>query len=152
MKNKTLLCVLIAVASLIVWASWPPPQQAPAQDWYGPNVTSDLKHFNVDCTTNGNNTIIAAKAGSKFRIVSITVTSCSTSGDSFYLINGDNALWYSAAIPMPIHVTGIDGVAGISLAEHNGGHFETDTVNEALVLVLTDGDDANCSGTYVEIF
>lgn len=146
------LAVLLVAAGFITWSSIPPPQNAAGQDWYGPQVKSDLKRFNVDCTTQGNNTIIAAKAGVKFRIISITVTSCSTTADTFYLVNGDNSLWYSSTIPMPIDASGVSGPAGISLSPHNGGLFETDTVNEAVVLVLSVGENCNVTGTYVECF
>jgi hypothetical protein len=146
------LAALLAVAVFIAWSSVPPPQGATAQDWYGPQVTSDLKRFNVDCTTLGNNTVIAAKAGTKFRIISIEVTSCSTTSDSFYLANGDNPLWFTSTIKRTLDGDAIDGPVGISRSPLTGGSFETDTVNEALVLVLTAGEDFNCNGTYVECF
>jgi hypothetical protein len=154
-KKTTQYAGMVAVIAFWMLAAWsmvPPPQESRAQDWYGPQVTSGLKRFNVDCTTDGNNTIIAAKADTKFRIISLTITSCSTTSDTFYFANGDNELWYSAAIQMTIDLDGGDGPSGSSLDPHSGGHFETDTVNEALILVLDGGEDCNVTGTYVECF
>ena len=148
MKLNRAAIIVIALC-VACWMSFPPPQDVGA-DTYGPGVESSVKRFNVVATTSGDTDLIAAVAGVQFRILSMAVLPQEGAVD-VYFENGDNAVLFTAAKPQTLDPLGIDGQAGFVLQPHDGGHFLTDTANEAFIVNLSGDTDTAISGTYVEV-
>lgn len=113
-------------------------------------VTGEIQRFNVTATNAGANEILAGVAGQQFQILTITITSCSSTSDTFYLYSGDTELWYSAAVPKSIDQGGVSGYQGISLFPFPGGHFLTEA-GEDFSINLTAGENVNVMGTYMVV-
>jgi len=145
--------LLILVMAFLVLQAWLliPMQTTNAQvNPYGPNVKSKLLRFNVVCATNGANEVIAAKAATKYRIISFAIKS-RAGVVSWALYNGDHYMWASAVAPDPIDLDGVSGPCGMVWDEQMGGWFESDTVNEAVNVSLNAAESVIVAGTYVEI-
>jgi len=150
MKHITPILLVLAIAACVAWLSFPPSDHANAQS-YGPNVTSNLKRFNVVASSSGDNELVEAVSGKRFRIISLALIAQSSTSVDAYLINGDNELLGTAAAPQPIDMSAVDGLAGVVLPANEGGWLETDTANEALEINLSGAQAVLCVGTYVEV-
>lgn len=113
-------------------------------------VTGEVERFNVTATAAGANEILNGVAGQRFQILTITITSCSSTSDSFYLYSGATELWYSAAVPKAIDQGGVSGYQGISLFPFPGGHFLTE-MGQDFSINLTSGENVNVMGTYLVV-
>lgn len=113
-------------------------------------VTGAIERFNVTATAAGANEIIAGQANNRFLIMTLTVSSCSDTTDSFYMSSGSTELWYTAAVPKSIDQAGVSGISGVSLFPYAGGHFLTE-VGEDFTINLTSGENVNVMGTYMVV-
>lgn len=116
---------------------------------YDGTTACAIKEFMVIGTTNGNNTIIGAVAGKRFRLLSLFIIGTSTTGNTTFLKNDDNDVLgsSSSAIPVATDADG-DNVGGISMPNMIR---TTDAVNEALVAVQTATAAIIYMGTYIEV-
>jgi len=96
--------------------------------------------------------MVAAKAGTKFRVLAMTLQATSTTVTNVYVINGDNSLYGNSGNPIPMG-TDKDGdqLPTVQLNWNPGGHFDTDTANEALNVVLSAAQDIIYTVTYAEL-
>jgi len=100
----------------------------------------------------GTTAMVAAVAGKKIRVLALQLIATSATVTNIYIANDDNDLIGNAANPIPM-ATDADGdnIAGIVMPWNPGGWFETDTVNEALNLILSAAQDVIYALTYIEV-
>ncbi len=115
-------------------------------------VKRRVQHFSVVGTTNGDNTLIAAVEGRKFRILSFGFWATSATARGVYLHNGDNDVFGDATNRLPIAIDADGDVHGSGVfTGFIGGLGETDTNNEAFVVNQDGTTPIIYVGSYVEI-
>ena len=110
-----------------------------------------IKRFHKAVGDSGDNTLISAVADKRFLVLAFSVIATATTPVACYLHNGGNAVFGSADAKLTIDAAGVDGPAGAMFNENRFGWFETDAVNEALEINLSDATAVICVGAYVEI-
>ena len=97
------------------------------------------------------NSLIAAVAGKKIRILALALHATATTVNSVYLVNGDNGLLFNVGNPLKLSLTVAgDDVASFILPWNPGGWCQTDTVNEAVALTSSAAQDIAYAVTYIE--
>lgn len=120
---------------------------------YDVHTKCTIKRVSFACNTNGNNEIIAAVAGKKFRLLAISLLATSTTAVNTYFKTEDDAaaLLGSTDAKITLDQDGIDGAAGLVLPLNAGGWCETSTANKALQLVLDAAVYVTGTVTYIEV-
>lgn len=98
--------------------------------------------------------MVSAVASKKIRVLAIALfaTDASANATNVYIANDDNDLIGDSTNPIAMAVDADgDNVAGFVLPWNPGGWFQTDTVNEALNLVLSAAYDIIYAVTYIEV-
>jgi len=97
-------------------------------------------------------TLVAAVAGKKIRVLALGLFATSATTNSVFLDNGDNELLFGSAgsLAMSLDADG-DTVAGFVLPFNPGGWLETDTANEAIELNSSAAQDIAWTMTYIEV-
>ena len=100
----------------------------------------------------GTTAMVAAVADKKIRVLSLVLISTSATVTNVYIANDDNDIIGDSSNPLPLSMDA-DGnnVAGLTLQWNIGGWFETDTVNEALNLILSAAQDVIYLLSYIEV-
>jgi len=123
--------------------------QASSSVVYDGTTACTVKEFMVIGTTAGNNTLVAAVADKKIRLLSLVVLAASATANTFYLVNDDHNVLGSAAATIPIAADADgDNSAGLVLSSIRR---TTDTANQALVAVQSATAALIYMGTYIEV-
>ena len=100
----------------------------------------------------GTAAMVAAVGAKKIRCLALSLLATSATVTNVYIANDDNDILGDSSNPIPL-ATDADGdnTAGFVLPWNPGGWFETDTVNEALNLILSAAQDVIYAITYIEV-
>lgn len=96
--------------------------------------------------------MVGAVAGKKIRVLALFLKATSATVTNIYVANGDNDILGDSTNPIPLAVDADgDNDSGFVLPWNPGGWCETDTVNEALNVVLSAAQDVIYALTYIEV-
>lgn len=98
------------------------------------------KHAKISCSTGGDNTIVAAVAGKRIRVVAYL----------FGVHNTQQVTWKSGAITELSGQMAFAQYGGVSAPLNKVGHFQTAS-GEALVMNLGQGVQVSGHLTYIEV-
>lgn len=118
---------------------------------YDGTTACTIKRLSGVATASGANTILAAVAAKKFRVLALSLLATSTTAVGAYVYNGDYMLLGDSTNKLTLDMDGVGGPAGLVLPFNQGGWFETDTANEALALNLGAATPVIWCVTYVEV-
>ena len=100
----------------------------------------------------GTTAMVAAVGGKKIRGLALMLLPTSVTATNVYVANDDNNILGDASNPIRLAVDADgDNIAGVVMPWNQGGWFETDTVNEALNLILSAAQDVIYALTYIEV-
>lgn len=111
---------------------------------------SNVKRFMKATSTNGE-VLIAAVAGKRFRVRSLSVITTSKTVTNVWLRDSDFRDVYGDSTGIPVDADGGDGPPGFVLGKNEDGWFETAQANKDLVLGLTAAQKVVVCGTYEEV-
>lgn len=115
-------------------------------DWRNHQV----KFANIACTTNGNNSLVAAVAGKAIRVLSLILVSSGTAVN-VHLRTGDTPIALGDGTEFtPLDLTGVAGSPALVLPFNPAGWCTT-TVGAALNLFLSAGNKVAGCLTYIEV-
>lgn len=117
---------------------------------YDGSVRCTVKRAMVATSTDGA-TLIAAVVSKKFRILSFSIVTTSTTATNFWLEDADGADVYADSTGIPLDADGGSGPAGFVLGENRGGWFQTATANKNLIIKLTVAQKVVVALTYIEV-
>ncbi len=96
--------------------------------------------------------MVAAVGGKKIRVLALFLKATSATATNVYVANDDNDIFGDASNPIPLAVDANgDNDSGFVLPWNPGGWCETDTVNEALNVILSAAQDVIYAITYIEV-
>lgn len=96
--------------------------------------------------------MVSAVPTKKIRCLALMLLATSATVTNVYVANEDNNILGDASNPIPLAVDADgDNSAGFVMPWNPGGWFETDTVNEALNVVLSAAQDVIYAITYIEV-
>jgi hypothetical protein len=153
MKRTKAIAVFASLLILFIigWLCVPPAEQAEAQiNPYGPNVTSDIKGFDIVVKTAATHDVIAGVDGKRFRILSMFVRSNSSTANNIYFAEegGSDTMYGTNSTDVEtLDQLGINGKAGW---ETNVWR-ETTTAGADFEITLSEAQPVAVVGTYVEI-
>jgi len=118
---------------------------------YDGTTALTIKRLSGIATASGANTMIAAVADKKIRVLALSLLATSTTAVSAYVYNGDYMLLGDGTNKLTLDMDGGGGPAGVVLPYNQGGWFQTDTNNEALAINLSGATPVIWCLTYVEV-
>ena len=118
---------------------------------YDGTTALTIKRASGIATGSGANTLIAAVADKKIRVLALSLFATSTTAVSAYVYNGDYMLLGDGTNKLTLDMDGGGGPAGVVLPFNAGGWFQTDTNNEALAINLSGATPVIWCATYVEV-
>jgi len=113
-----------------------------------PNTYADAKHAAIACGSSGDNTIVAAVAGKRIRILSIFLVA--TDAVTVFLKSNATALIGSNTIRVPLDETGATGPAGFRDGDPIHG-IGTGEVGKPITLNLSAAENVVGRITYIEV-
>lgn len=117
---------------------------------YDGTTACTVKEFMVVGTTAGNNTLVAAVAAKKIRLLHLEIIALSATANTVYLVNADYDLVANSSNPIPL-AADADGDNHAGFITGPGFRRTTDTVNEAVIAVQSATAPILYMGTYIEI-
>lgn len=117
---------------------------------YDGTTACTVKEFMVVGTTAGNNTLVAAVAAKKIRLLHLEMIALSATANTVYIVNDDYSLVATSGNPIPI-AADADGDNHGGFVTGPGWRRTTDTVNEAVVAVQSATAAILYMGTYIEV-
>lgn len=118
---------------------------------YDGTTALTIKRASGIATGSGANTMIAAVADKKIRVLALSLLATSTTAVSAYVYNGDYMLLGDGTNKLTLDMDGGGGPAGVVLPYNQGGWFQTDTNNEALAINLSGATPVIWCATYLEV-
>lgn len=118
---------------------------------YDGTTSCTIKRLSGIATASGANTIIAAVADKKIRVLALSLLATSTTAVVLYLYNGDYMLLGDGTNKITLDMDGVGGPAGLVMPFNQGGWFQTDTANEALAINLGGATPVIWAITYMEV-
>lgn len=118
---------------------------------YDGTTALTIKRASGIATGSGANTMIAAVADKKIRVLALSLLATSTTAVSAYVYNGDYMLLGDGTNKLTLDMDGGGGPAGVVLPYNQGGWFQTDTNNEALAINLSGATPVIWCATYIEV-
>lgn len=118
---------------------------------YDGTTALTIKRASGIATGSGANTMIAAVADKKIRVLALSLLATSTTAVSAYVYNGDYMLLGDGTNKLTLDMDGGGGPAGVVLPYNQGGWFQTDTNNEALAINLSGATPVIWCVTYIEV-
>lgn len=125
--------------------------QASTTAAYDGTTACAIKRLSGIATASGANTIIAAVADKKIRVLALSLLATSTTAVVAYIYNGDYMLLGDSTNKLTLDMDGVGGPAGLVMPFNQGGWFQTDTANEALVINLGAATPVIWAITYMEV-
>lgn len=114
-------------------------------------VKTEIKRA-TGIAASGTTVMVAAVGSRKIRVLALQLTATKATVTNVYIANDDNDIIGSAADPIPLAVDADgDNIAGFVMNWNPGGWFETDTVNQALNLILSAAFNVVYALTYIEV-
>jgi hypothetical protein len=118
---------------------------------YDGTTALTIKRASGVATAENANTMIAAVADKKIRVLALSLIATSATLVTAYVYNGDYMLLGNATNMITLDMDGGSGPAGLVLPWNPGGWFQTDTANEALAIDLSAAQPVIWAVTYVEV-
>ena len=118
---------------------------------YDGTTACTIKRLSGIATASGANTIIAAVADKKIRVLALSLLATSTTAVVAYIYNGDYMLLGDGTNKLTLDMDGVGGPAGLVMPFNQGGWFQTDTANEALAINLGGATPVIWAITYMEV-
>ncbi len=118
---------------------------------YDGTTALTIKRASGIATDSGANTLVAAVADKKIRVLALSMFATSTTAVSAYVYNGDYMLLGDGTNKLTLDLDGGGGPAGFVLPYNQGGWCQTDTNNEALAVNLSGATPVIWAITYVEV-
>jgi hypothetical protein len=118
---------------------------------YDGTTSCTIKRISGVAADSGANTIVAAVADKKIRVLALSLIATSTTAVVAYVYNGDYMLLGNSTNKLTLDMDGVGGPAGLVLPWNQGGWFQTDTANEALAINLGGATPVVWCVTYIEV-
>jgi len=111
-----------------------------------------VQRFYVECSTLGDNEVVAAITTKQIRVLSLSVLATSTTSVDFYIKNDtDGGILGGSSALLTVDKDGGDGPAGYNFDWNPGGICETGTDGEALEINLSAATTVIVRGTYIQV-